>query len=87
MYVSVSMGSSLWLLFDVSFLQRATRGASIRIRYDLSLPELYICEPSVLRLFGQSFDFGGLQRHLIPHLLKQELQLETVFCHVLEVRV
>ncbi|XP_026192745.1 translation initiation factor eIF-2B subunit epsilon [Cyclospora cayetanensis] len=72
------------LLVTDELLNRASTGSPIRVRYDLSLPELYICEPSVLRLFGQSFDFDTLQKHLIPHLLKQELQLETIFCHVLE---
>ncbi|OEH74912.1 translation initiation factor eif-2b epsilon possible [Cyclospora cayetanensis] len=75
------------LLVTDELLNRASTGSPIRVRYDLSLPELYICEPSVLRLFGQSFDFDTLQKHLIPHLLKQELQLETIFCHSIKCRI
>ncbi|CDJ41537.1 Translation initiation factor eif-2b epsilon subunit, possible, partial [Eimeria tenella] len=59
-------------------------GAGLRVRYDLSFPELYICEPTVLRLFAKSFDFQNLQKDLIPHLLRQELQLDAVYCHVIE---
>ncbi|KAL8275601.1 hypothetical protein Esti_000552 [Eimeria stiedai] len=69
---------------DEQLIAQATRGAPLRVRYDMSLPELYICQPSFLRLLGQSFDFGSLQRHLIPHLLKQDLRMETVYCHILE---
>ncbi|CRG97708.1 conserved Plasmodium protein, unknown function [Plasmodium gallinaceum] len=56
---------------------------SIRIAYDLTLPNIFIITPQVFKLFEDNFDYQCMRKDFIYNILNQEIKLEEIYVHEL----
>ncbi|CRH02568.1 conserved Plasmodium protein, unknown function [Plasmodium relictum] len=56
---------------------------SIRIAYDLVLPNIFIITPQVFKLFEDNFDYQCMRKDFIYNILNQEIKIEEIYVHEL----